>query len=75
MKSETSFLPASKVALAKTITGGNFKVLNRYWEATPTPICEKAVDEFAKFILQPKSVDTVLADLDKIADDYWATNK
>jgi len=74
-KSDSSFLPASKVAFLKTITGDNYRVLNRYWEATPTPICEKAVDEFAKFILKPSSVDTVLTDLDKIADDYWATAK
>ena len=33
------------------------------------------MDEFAKFILKPASVDTVLADLDKIADEYWATAK
>ena len=74
-KSDSSYLPASKVAFAKTIVDDQYRVLNRYWEATPTPICEKAVDEFAKFILQPKSVDTVLADLDKIADDYWASAK
>jgi multiple sugar transport system substrate-binding protein/raffinose/stachyose/melibiose transport system substrate-binding protein len=74
-KSDSSFLPATKVAFAKTIKDGNFRVLNRYWEATPTPICEKAVDEFAKFILKPAMVDTVLADLDKIASDYWATAK
>jgi multiple sugar transport system substrate-binding protein/raffinose/stachyose/melibiose transport system substrate-binding protein len=74
-KSDSSYLPASKVAFAKTIVDGQYRVLNRYWEATPTPICEKAVDEFAKFILQPKSVDTVLADLDKIADEYWASAK
>ncbi len=73
-KADSSFLPASKVNFAKTINSG-YRVLNRYWEATPTAICEKAVDEFAKFILKPSSVDTVLADLDKIADDYWASAK
>jgi hypothetical protein len=73
-KSDSSFLPASKVNFAKTINDG-YQVLNRYWEATPTAICEKAVDKFAEFILKPSSVDTVLADLDKIADDYWATAK
>ncbi len=75
LKSDTGYLPASKVELLKTIKDGNYTVLNRYWEATPTPICEKAVDEFAKFILDPKSVDTVLSDLDTIANDYWAKNK
>jgi multiple sugar transport system substrate-binding protein len=74
-KADTSYLPASKVTFLKTIKDENFRVLNRYWEATPTPICEKAVDKFAEFILKPKTVDTVLADLDKIADEYWATAK
>jgi ABC-type glycerol-3-phosphate transport system substrate-binding protein len=74
-KSDASFLPASKVALKKMIVSENYRVLNRYWEATPTPICEKAVDKFAEFILKPNSVNTVLADLQKIADDYWSKNK
>ena len=74
-KSDATFLPASKVAFAKLIKDGNYKVLNRYWEATPTPICEKAVDKFAEFILKPNTVDAVLADLDTIADEYWSKNK
>jgi ABC-type glycerol-3-phosphate transport system substrate-binding protein len=74
-KADTSFLPQVKVDLRKTIVDENYRVLNRYWEATPTAICEKAVDKFAEFILKPNTVDTVLADLDKIADDYWATAK
>ena len=74
-KSDSSFLPASKVTFAKTIVDDQYRVLNRYWEATPTPICEKAVDKFAEFILNPGNVDQILTDLDKIADDYWATAK
>ena len=74
-KADASFLPASKVALKQKIVSENYRVLNRYWEATPTPICEKAVDKFAEFILKPNNVDTVLADLQKIAADYWAKNK
>ncbi len=74
-KADTSYLPESKVAFLKSIKDDNYRVLNRYWEATPTAICEKAVDKFAEFILKPQSVDTVLADLDKIADDYWASAK
>jgi hypothetical protein len=70
-KADSSFLPASKVNFAKTIKNG-YRVLNRYWEATPTAICEAAVDEFAKFILKPDTLDTVLTDLDKISDTYWA---
>ncbi len=74
-KADASFLPASKVALKQKIVSENYRVLNRYWEATPTPICEQAVDKFAEFILKPNTVDTVLADLQKIAADYWAKNK
>ncbi len=74
-KADASFLPAVKVALKQEIVSQNYRVLNRYWEATPTPICEKAVDKFAEFILKPGSVNQVLSDLDKIAADYWAKNK
>ena len=73
-KADTSYLPASKVNFLKNIKNG-YNVLNRYWEATPTAICEKAVDKFAEFVLNPGNVDQILADLDKIADDYWATAK
>ena len=74
-KADTSYLPASKVAFLKTIKDQNYRVLNRYWEATPTAICEKAVDKFAEFILKPTTVNAILADLDKIANDYWSTAK
>jgi multiple sugar transport system substrate-binding protein len=74
-KADTSFLPQVKVDMKKTIVDDGYRVLNRYWEATPTAICEKAVDKFAEFILKPNTVDTVLGDLDKIADEYWATAK
>jgi hypothetical protein len=74
-KADTSFLPSPKVNLLKTILNEKYRVLNRYWEATPTPICEQAVDKFAEFILNPGSVDKVLSDLDKIATDYWSKAK
>ncbi|MEW5816850.1 MAG: extracellular solute-binding protein, partial [Spirochaetota bacterium] len=72
MKADTGFLPKVKTDIAVMLKAGNYRILNRYWEATPTPICEQAVDKFAEFILNPKSVDKVLADLDKIASDYWS---
>jgi hypothetical protein len=74
-KADASFLPPVKVEFAKLISDQNYRIVTRYWEGTPSPICEKAVDEFAKFILKPATVDTVLADLDKIADEYWASAK
>jgi multiple sugar transport system substrate-binding protein/raffinose/stachyose/melibiose transport system substrate-binding protein len=74
-KADTSYLAKARVNFRKTLVGENYRILNRFWEATPTPICEQAVDKFAEFILNPDSVDRVLSDLDKIADEYWAKNK
>jgi hypothetical protein len=73
-KSDVSYLPKVKVDLRQMLVSEDYRILNRFWEATPTPICEQAVDKFAEFILNPKSVDKVLADLDKIADEYWSKN-
>ncbi len=52
-----------------------YTLLNRIWEATPTEIIEPGVDEFAKFMLNPKSADAVAANLQKLADTYWSTHK
>ena len=52
-----------------------YTLLNRIWEATPTEIIEPGVDEFAKFMLNPKSADAVEANLQKLADTYWSTHK
>ncbi len=75
LKSDISNLPVEKKKLLSLIKSKNYRVLNRYWEATPTPICEAAVDKFAKFILNPDDLDKILLDLDQIADEYWLTNK
>jgi len=74
-KADTSYLAKARVNFRKTLVGENYRILNRYWEATPTPICEQAVDKFAEFILNPDSLDKVLNDLDWIAYDYWSQNK
>lgn len=74
-KADTSYLPKVKVELSRMLSAENYRILNRFWEATPTPICEQAVDKFAEFILNPSSVDRVLADLDRIADEYWSKNR
>jgi ABC-type glycerol-3-phosphate transport system substrate-binding protein len=72
---DTSFLPKVKADLAVMLVKDKYQILNRYWEATPTPICETAVDKFAEFMLDPSKLDKILVDLDKVATDYWSTNK
>ncbi|MFA5468373.1 MAG: extracellular solute-binding protein [Sphaerochaetaceae bacterium] len=73
-KSGTEFLPEIKKEIAATVVGENYQVSNRYWEATPTPICEVAVDQFAKFMINPDSLNEVIAELDRVADNYWKAN-
>ena len=75
VNSNTDFLPEIKVKIADTIKNENYNILNRYWEATPTPICEEAVDKFAEFITNPDKLDQILADLDVIADKFWSENQ
>jgi ABC-type glycerol-3-phosphate transport system substrate-binding protein len=72
---DTKFLPKVKADLASMLVKEKYQILNRYWEATPTAICETAVDKFAEFILDTSKLDQVLKDLDKVAGDYWAAHK
>jgi len=74
-KSGTDFLPEIKKEIAQTVIDGEFNVSNRYWEATPTPICEVAVDQFAKFMINPDTLDEVIVELDRVADSYWKSVK
>lgn len=67
-------LPKIKRDLGESIKKDNYRLLNRYWEATPTPICEMAVDKLGEFILNPDKLETVLKDIDRFADHYWANN-
>ena len=49
-----------------------YRQINRYWEATPTVICEAAVDELAKFVIDPSSYKSVMENLQELADNYWS---
>ncbi|MEI6875110.1 MAG: extracellular solute-binding protein, partial [Spirochaetota bacterium] len=75
MTADTKFLPKVKADLAAMLVKDKYQILNRYWEATPTAICEAAVDKFAEFILDTSKLDQVLKDLDKVADEYWSSHK
>ena len=71
-KSDGSFLAEPKKNLLARINEGNYRLVNRYWEATPTEICEAAVDEFARFMLNPDQKEDVISVLTTIADRYWS---
>ena len=61
--------------LVQQLKAKNYILLNRIWEATPTDIIEPGVDEFAKFMLDPSTQSVVQANLQKLADSYWASHK
>jgi multiple sugar transport system substrate-binding protein len=57
----------------ETIKAGDYKLLNRYWEATPHDIVEVAVDQFGKFMLKSGDPAPILETIQKQADQSWAS--
>ncbi|MGI8483382.1 MAG: ABC transporter substrate-binding protein, partial [Thermomicrobiales bacterium] len=61
--------------MLKTVTDNKYVQLQRYWEASPPSIVENAVDELARFMLNPNEGQSVLEAIQKIADDVWSKRK
>jgi ABC-type glycerol-3-phosphate transport system substrate-binding protein len=75
------FSPANSKAAAPTVVGqgvadwinaNNAQLVLRYWEATPPDIVETAVDEFARFMVNPDQYMSVLEAIQAKADQVWA---
>lgn len=58
--------------IVSTINQGKYKLLQRYWEATPHDIVEFAIDQFDKFMLKRASAMSVLTAIQGQADHTWA---
>jgi multiple sugar transport system substrate-binding protein len=61
--------------LIQDMKNGSYQQVNRYWEATPHDIVETAIDEFARFMLQPGDPMSILTAIQKKADSVWASVK
>jgi multiple sugar transport system substrate-binding protein len=61
--------------LSRTINSGHYKLINRYWEATPFPIVNVAVQQFCKFMLNPSNPKAILQTIQHQADQTWASLK
>jgi multiple sugar transport system substrate-binding protein len=61
--------------IVKEINDGGYTQINRFWEATPTPIAEAAVDEIGGFMLNPETYPQVMQNLQALADKTWAAQK
>jgi ABC-type glycerol-3-phosphate transport system substrate-binding protein len=57
--------------VAGQIAAGKYLALQRYWEATPPDIVETAVDELARFVLNPGDAEDVLKSIQKNAESVW----
>jgi multiple sugar transport system substrate-binding protein len=57
--------------LLSTVNKG-YTFYQRYWEASPVPIVEGAVDFLAQFMLNPGDAQSVLENIQKLADTEWA---
>ncbi len=58
--------------LVTTVGEQNYELLQRYWEASPSAIVENAVDELARFMLNPDEGMSVLESIQAIAEEEWA---
>lgn len=57
--------------LKNLLERGNYRLVQQFWDATPPEIVEPAVDEFAKFILNPQSGPAVRAAIQQVATQTW----
>ncbi|MFL5762192.1 MAG: ABC transporter substrate-binding protein [Thermomicrobiales bacterium] len=58
--------------LLNEISSKKYTLYQRYWEASPVPIVEGAVDFLAQFMLNPGDEAKVLDNIQKLADSEWA---
>ncbi len=72
-EADPSYLPRAKQKLLSRIYDEQYRILNRYWEASPTPICEFAVNKLGVFILDPTVAGQVLSEIDRFSQDYFAS--
>ncbi|GAA4050866.1 extracellular solute-binding protein [Nonomuraea soli] len=61
--------------ITKDAGSGKYRLVNRYFEATPPPILTAALDGFGLFVTKPAEYQKVLQDIQKAADEYWSTHQ
>lgn len=61
--------------LLTTLADEDYRLLQRYWEASPVPIVEGAVDFLAQFMLNPGDLMSVLENIQELAETEWAARE
>ncbi|MER6008491.1 ABC transporter substrate-binding protein [Nonomuraea angiospora] len=60
--------------VSKAAGSGDYRLVNRYFEATPPPVLTAALDGFGAFVVKPDTYQKVLTDIQAAADEYWSTH-
>ncbi|MHB1254242.1 MAG: ABC transporter substrate-binding protein [Candidatus Humimicrobiaceae bacterium] len=47
------------------LLSGDYRYINRFYENTPVPVCEFALDKFVEIMLHPDRLEPALAEIDK----------
>ncbi|HVU93297.1 MAG TPA: extracellular solute-binding protein [Jatrophihabitans sp.] len=58
--------------VAQAAGTGQYRLINRYFEAAPPPVLTAALDAFSAFMVHPDSYMDQLKTIQKAADEYWA---
>lgn len=80
-RGDVPFNPKATVAdkrleeLGKEIASDKYQLVERYYEATPTPILTVALEQLGAFIANPGDPTPILEGIQAEADKYWAENK
>jgi multiple sugar transport system substrate-binding protein len=78
VRGDVPFNPKAEVAneslgeLGKTVSGPDHQTVERYFEATPTPILTVALEQFGAFNANPSDPLPFLERIQAEADKYWA---
>lgn len=80
-RGDLSFNPKAEVkdpslaALNKDVGGDGYRLINRWFEATPVPVANKALEVFGAFVTKPGDPMPGLQKIQAEADAYWAKQK
>jgi multiple sugar transport system substrate-binding protein len=61
--------------VVSNVRAGDYNLLLRYYEATPPPILNTALEVFANFMVHPNGLMGDLQQIQSAASTYWASNK
>lgn len=66
---------ADLTAATQAVRGGQYTLIERYFEAAPPPILATALDAFAAFMVHPNTYMSVLQQIQTTAQSYWSTHQ